>query len=523
MSRFSPTGTGRALRPALLGVGLALAWWVGDASPVQGQNGDWVTLPSGVLRLGVRGQFLSADERFGAGDGTETQPLGGPLLAGDGTEIFSGTDQLGTALATVLGNPAYAPRLGSALGYLQSSQSRTRFSIEAGITSWLTVGVGIPVLLSRLEGDIPILPDSLADVGVNPAFTAPQAVEAFTSALSQAAGQLTGPEAQVWQPWAAAWVEAYRASALFPAQGSATAADLLLRLNEFNQVLAAQGIGTIGTTPVLAADVLDAEGLESLLFDPFGPFRYERILRPYLVTLGDVELDLRLRLLDGPPLEGTGRSALGLVALGTVRLGTGLGIDPDRLYDRPLGDGQLDVEVGGAGWIRTARFGIGGSVRYTLPTSGEVTRRAGSLESLIVPANFENRYRWTPGRTLDVDIRPDFSPAPGLFIEGRYRYLWKRSDTYTRLTPPLDPVSGPIPFTQEPSGAGGAVLSAGSSMKIQTFGGGLRFHPPEGGFPIEAWAAVESVIAGDGVLALRNTRLELGARLTRRLWGRSGG
>ena len=41
---------------------------------------------------------------------------------------------------------------------------------ELGVTSWFTLGATIPLMKSRVEGDIALMPTAADDVGVNPAF-----------------------------------------------------------------------------------------------------------------------------------------------------------------------------------------------------------------------------------------------------------------------------------------------------------------------------------------------------------------
>jgi hypothetical protein len=81
--------------------------------------------------------------------------------------------------------------------------------------------------------------------------------------------------------------------------------------------------------------------------------------------------------------------------------------------------------------------------------------------------------------------------------------------------PPLE--LGPYPtgeLYEAPS-----VLNADTNTTLQEVGGGLRYHPPEGAFPVEVWARVQVALSGSGDEALRRTRLEFGGRVTRSLWG----
>lgn len=496
-------------------MGLVLTLSLADA--VAGQDGDWSVLRRGELRVGVYGEFVSGDERFGE-DGDRV-PLGMPFETDNAATLFPEFDVLGDRLFDITGDGSAAPVLGPTVVALQTSQVRVPLTVELGLTSWLTLGATVPFHRSRVEGEIGILPSESANVGVNPAFDDYEAVLAFTRELTQAAAGLPGTQAQLWGDWAESWVGAYAASSVFPAAGTAGGDALAGALAEFNAVLAAAGRPQVGTPLPLAEAPLDRNGLRSLVTATDGPYQYYPLSLPLLWGIGDVEVEARLRVLEGAPRPQTGRPGHGLTLMGRVRLPTGSGEDPRGIYDLPRGDGQMDLEAAAAGWIRGGRFGLAASGSYTLARAGRVVRRVAPPELPLVPVANVAELEWTPGNALAVELRPSVALADPLWIELRYRFRSETAGSFERVEP-LPELAPPIPFPEGNLRLPGSVLAAGTEATLHTLAGGLRFQPPNGQFPVEAWAHVTLSLAGSGGQTLRETRAEFGGRLYYGLWGR---
>ena len=86
--------------------------------------------------------------------------------------------------------------------------------------------------------------------------------------------------------------------------------------------------------------------------------------------------------------------------------------------------------------------------------------------------------------------------------------------------PPGEDPGAALPFPSGQLGADPSVLAIGSERVMQQAGGGLRYHPPAGDFPVDVWARVYLTVAGSDGRTLKRTHLEFGGRLTRRIWGR---
>ncbi len=509
---------GRATGPValLLLVSLLSGLVCLSAGPLTAQDGDWSVLRKGQLRVGILGGFDWADERYD--DDGNAHPLRDLFDTSNGATLFPDFDGLRTNLEVITGSGLGAPFLGPTEAALQVDRVEVPVKVELGIFSWFTLGVTVPFLRSKVEGEVGLYPSGIATAGLNPALTDADGVLAFTRTLQDAAAGLPGAQAEEWGAWAQAWVEAYAASALFPAAGTNAGNALVASLAEFNAVLAAAGLPGVGTGVPLAETILDRDGARELLQDPDGPFQYYPISRLLLWGLGDVEVEGRLKVFEAGTREESGRPGYGLTLLGRVRLPTGEGPDPRAIYEIPRGDGQLDLEAGAATWLRGGRLGLAAAGTYTISRSGSVLRRVAPLEVPLVPVANVSELEWTPGNLLAFEVRPSFALSGPLWIEGRYRYRSKGEDTFERVGEPPE-IGEPIPYPEGFLGYDPSVLAEGTDMMFQALGGGLRYHPPEGEFPVEVWFGVEYALTGSGARTLKRTRVEFGGRVVWRLWG----
>lgn len=496
----------------VLGLVATLAPW----APIAAQDGDWSVLRAGELRVGVLGDFVSGDERWGE-DGNGVA-LSAPFETDNAASLFPEFDVLGDRLFDITGDGSAAPILGPTLVALQTSQVSVPVTVELGVTSWLTLGATLPFHRSRVEGEIGIVPSSLANVGINPAFADYETVLAFTRQLTDAAAGLPGEQAQLWGAWAESWVGAYAASAVFPAVGTSGADALNDAVAQFNAVLAAAGVPEVGSSVPLAQAALDRGELQELMTASNGPYQYYPLSVPLLWGIGDVQAEARLRVLEGAPRSETGRPGYGLTAMGRVRFPTGSGEDPRGIYDLPRGDGQLDIEAALAGWVRGRRFGLAASGSYTVARAGTVIRRVAPPDLPLVPVANVAEVQWTPGAALALEVRPSIALADPLWIEFRYRFRSEGEDTFVRVDP-LPEAAPLIPFPEGNLGYPGSVLATGTEATLHTLAGGLRFQPPNGAFPVEAWAHVAVSLAGTGGQTLRESRAEFGGRVYYGLWG----
>lgn len=511
----------RQLLPCTVLTGLLFVVAGTVANPsLEAQDRDWNTLPAGALQIGVRGVFTSADQRFGRRVATEgvveeVEPLAYDLRTANAASLFPGHSFLATELALILGDASYRPTLGAtSQAYLQGSQVRVPLEASLGITDWLTLDITVPLIKSRLEGELALLPSGGDDVGVNPFFSRQGEVLAFTAALESAAASLPQAQADTWAPWAESWLVAYSLGTLFPAQGTPVADALAARLADFNAVLAAAGIPEVAVPIPLAGETLTGESLRILLSDPQANLGILPLPTQLLWGLGDATVQGRVRLLRGPDDELTGRPRHGLVASGHAHLPTGRFAESRTLL--PIRESQAALGWGGgvSGWVRSGRLGLAASGRVTVFQAGEAIRRMGlpgerPPEQVILPRSSAASLDRTPGRLVEATLRPSLRMGQSLWIEGQYRYLDRGADAYD-WAGAAEPGSLPTDLS---------FLARETAMTLQMAGGGIRYQPPDGRFPLEVWFRVEVAVAGSGGQTWKETRLDLGGRLTRQLWG----
>ena len=330
---------------------------VGATRPAQAQMTEGALTPAGRLRFQLAPTFDLWDRRFGLHDegGREvagTEPLGFDLERGP---LPLATLQ--ERLRTALGNPGLELVLGSTRALISRERTGIAFGAALGVFDWLTIGASVPLVKARTEVALDFRPGSESNLG---ALVGDGRVVAFLGAL---ATSRTALEARVSQQcpgtdcaaltdlldrysaFAGGLRAAYEASPLFLTESSAAGVALQQRLAALGAEVdeRAPGLPLPGAAP-LAARPLDQEGLRQLLTDPAAGYQLVQPLAtdPGLYRLGDVELSVALRLLDGAARVSAGgpepfRYLVGGRAL--IRLPTGHRDSPDSPLDIGGGDG----------------------------------------------------------------------------------------------------------------------------------------------------------------------------------------
>lgn len=518
------------------------------AEPVTAQSLDDPILPGGRLRLGVLGWYSSAHER----GFDPAVPLGASLTRDDASQLFPGAGDLRARFADALADDAgaFPLRLGAAYGTVTESKSRVPMSADVGVFDWLTVGVTVPMVRTRVETRLQMATDSTSDLGLNPGLANLGVVQGFVTSLSSRAAEAaaladelcgqdpssedcTGAQALADDLDHAhgAFVDLFATSVFFPAAGTPTGAALQTRVASLDERLTARGLGGLGGLP-LAGEVADAEAVATLLADPQGAYRYisgpQTIRAPW--ELGDVEARVAVRLFDGRRGGGDGEPATfmwRLAALGGVRLPT----SPDRITTAillPRGDdGQLDLFAGGYAGAVAGPFALRLRAVYTRQQSTEVEDRIAPPDVAFSPVASLTRLEWDPGDEFDVEVQPAFRLAPALSLSLSWRYWRRTDDRYTRLDPaPAAPADPSSPEVRIPVETDATLLQQGTYRRLQELGGSLTYRTTElpgldgGTFEaFEAFGEIRRVIAGAGAFARPWTRASFGARVLWRLWG----
>ena len=533
-----------------------------DAQSVLGAGAGAFVVPRGVLRVGVDQRWSSHDETFGVtgvtGDsGTARVPLGARLSSEAlGTRELAPLAGVERDLRALTGQGGLSLSLGRALVSASADSRTTALGLEAGLGAGISVGVVVPVV--RTLSTVSVQANEAggaANVGLNPArydanaASAAATNAAVTSQFAAAARQLrqqypscftsagasTGADgcadAVALHESATTYAttlarvygtEAAAGAAVVPVAGSAVQRGVDAAIAAFSARFAT----LLGTTagPITgsvqgAAPATDAN-LRTLLSDPAGSFALDSLRSRSRITLGDVEVGVRLRLLDtfrGREQRRLVPAGLNLrtTVAGTFRFGTGHLDSPNDLTDVATGDGQSDVEVasltdvvlGSRGWLSlVARYGrqLADEQPARIPFAG-----AGAY----LPAFTLQTVQRDLGDYVAFEATPRVAVGRALLVEAQYRFRRKQADAYT----------GTFPVADSLGGSAGRVLDAASlavesEQQEQQAGAGVTYSTYEAfgrrrsGLPLELSLSYLRTLSGrGGVPAAGVTQLQLRA------------
>ncbi len=496
-------------------------------------------VPAGRARLDFSSSYSSWDSRFGvnaSGENVE-ESLGDDLSDPTGASLFPGIEELESQLRSLATDAGFSRSIGAALGEIKKDVTRIDLSLELGIFDWLTVGATVPWVQNRTTLDFAFTPDQAPELGVNPAITSGSQVglalqrlaDAATNARSWAnaacqAGapncQSAGALADRAEAFLAGSQGAYSASPFFPTVGSTAATALAAALTSLDADLSAAGLASTGVTLPFATALVDAETLAGIVTEPGSGYAASPLADvESLWELGDVEVHAAVRLLQGEVRDSgtaTPRFSYLLVGGGLARLGTGLVDDADVFLDMSSGDGQVDLEASLFGALRIGEsLAFRAALRYGIQQTDSLIMRVAPHEVVLVPLASKRLVRWTPGSYFAISASPRWHMTDQLSLSADYRYFSKGADGYEIIG---DAAIGGIPV--DPSD-----LEHESSVTLQEAGLGLTYSTMqtwrEGltGSPLEFNARLIYAVAGRGGRTPKTTRLELGFRIFRRIWG----
>jgi hypothetical protein len=527
------------------------------AQRVLGPGPDAVTIPRGTLRIAIGGELSFLQSRW-------TDGVLEPLGAGFGFSAL-GPDQLAIltplqANVRDLGVPDFAASLGRSRMDLRQRIFVTPFSLEFGVTHWLSVDVTAPLVRSRSEAQFRLDgAEGRATVGVNPYFlgsAVPASNRAIIDRFSGAAGSLTSRrDACVADPGSApecatilaesADVDAliarssgfastlgtvYGGAGLgepapyVPMAGSPAEQLLLARVDSLRDAFTRYGVADITPTtglPLGAQAPLSATEIARLLTDSTSGYGARPLENSARIDIGDVDVGLKLRLFDsfgGSAAERFAAAGFGIrqsVGL-TFRIGSGTPGVPGDFLDLGTGSGEnaigvrsfTDVIFGErfwttlvVGWAKAA----GGDVRIRLP-SYDGQQLLESWREVDVSV--------VRGAVLQAEIAPRFHLNSYLAVGAYWGWRQHAEDTYSGI-----PTAAPLPFSPPfiAPRAESDEHRAGVSITFSTLAAhadGRVRRPFEIG-----WAHQQSVTSGVGIVPKRwENRLQF--RYYTRLFGR---
>jgi hypothetical protein len=517
----------------LLGAG------VGRPAPVAAQVLQSPLVPAGRLRIDFSPSFMSWDSRFGidAGGQDVEEALGDDLTDETGASLFPGIADLQERITAMAPGASFSPVLGSSQGAIKKDKGRIELSAELGVFDWLTIGGTVPWVQNRTTVDAAFAPADGADLGLNPSLDESGEVGTLIQALNRAAASARiwaegacsagGPACQSAQDLAARMTNfatasqgAYAASPFFPTSGSTAAGTLRRALSDLDAELVAAGLSATGAVLPFATTPVDSETFAELSSLPGAGIQATPLQDVEgLWELGDIEAHASVRLLHGESWDsGAAYPKLSYVLVGTglVRLGTGFVDHEDVLLDMPTGDAQMDYEASLYGALRMgARLGLHGGVTYGIQQSTSLLRRVAPHEIVLAPANTMRAVEWSPAAYLAISASPRWHLTNELALSADYQFYSKGDDSYEIIG---DATVGGVTVDA-------LDLAHESSVTLQTIGVGFTYstmdswRAGEVGTPFEAHFRVVRSVAGSGGRTPKASRLELGFRLFRRIWG----
>ncbi len=482
MTRLSPLAprASHAVRSWLILALVAIPFHAAHSQRVLGSLDDATVVPRGSIRVSVGVSFTRAEDRFASGHPGgaargEKEPFGSSYSFDTlGTVAIERLAPLTQPLRSLSGQQALNLSLG-ALDVAMNRDVRTiPVSIEAGLTSRLSVGVLVPYHF--VYNDVAVLPGAGGNVGMNPAAT-------FVAARTQngaVVSQIMGASARlrallmscqadpsgagcgpinanrqqalllVAQSDAAAadivtvYGDATRVGSPFaPIVGSALEQTIFARLRGFNasyQTFLGLPMDSvlIAARPV-GATRLTNEDVNTIMVDPAIGILAQPLANVEHGHLGDIEVSAKLLLFDSfqgstlRRLAPTSGIKARLSVGGAYRFATGIRAAPDNFADLGTGDGTPDIEARGyLDVIMGSRFWWSTVVRYGMPRADTATVRIADSTAFSFPAAYrEQNATLTRGTYLEAEWSPRLVLNDFFALAGYYRYRRSEKDEYT--------------------------------------------------------------------------------------------
>jgi hypothetical protein len=465
----------------------ALAILLLSAGRAHAQGEDALLLPRGVVEGGAGARFTHFSELFGSGRTALGAFFDTPLTAAGfgppaGTadtlqRIFDATRARTGSGAFTVG--AGDVSLGTYRVNVAAEQRTMPLSLRVGVTSWLTVGVMVPIEWRTTE----VAGARTVDAGVGPN---PDAAgnRSKLLAIDSSFGAFGG-------------------GTYLPLRDSPAGQELRRRYELLR--------GSSTDTLALPRRGINLTELQTLLAARTGsvyPFNNQ----PRLYYPGDVEVSARLRLLNTTgarfnPVRG-GRG-LRVAAEGTVRFPTGRGSALDSLIEVPTSSGSPGASGALYADLFRGRFWVSAAGRYSQFFARDVARSTWTpglpFTALDDPALVSRK----PGARLEVGFTPRYRLTDEISLGGRYALMHQAATTFSAL-----PDSGLAYAGVESADAQTAQL-AGFGVGYSTL---AAYGAGRSRVPYEFSLLYETAVAGSGGAAAVS-QLTVSGRVFVQAWG----
>ncbi len=513
--RDALSAVGLVARPASVGVSLLLTL----AGPARGQLEGGSVVSRGTFLLRLEPSFLVVDGLYASGAET---PLGSHFFLSDiGTRHAPALEPTEARFHELAGGGAVPLRLGKSDGRLSLEEHVVPLDLWYGVLDRVAIGITVPII-RRQMGAILRYSAEGANVGLNPALSAPGAVSDFlgqaTSALGEARDAVEGHCAGAGDEEAVCLggrdlvnevdgflsllETSYEAEEVFPSAGRELGGAIEARWLSLLSQLAGWGAIPPAEVP-LAVSALTQEIFRSTVVAPAWPGDGVPVGTPEsFFDLGDVEVHAAVRLFDVVSNDGSPfafRSELS----GTFRFATA---KPDTL--RALAPG---TSTRGASGMRVRleseallwrHFSVTGLLEGAWFGGREMPLLSPDPSQPFSPGRTRARVKWTPGSHVRVNLVPRFRLGATLVLGVGWDVFRQEADTFSALDPDGPQVSAP-------DGAR-TVQSLIAELRYVARASPAADTSP---FPFEAFIRVSRSVSGSGPWSPAEQRVDSGVSL----------
>jgi hypothetical protein len=485
---------GRWFQAAIVTLAAALCAAAAGAQAITGLGEDASITPAGSFRVKIESDWSYWDQLFvspAPGVAGVLRPLGARFsLDSVGAVQLPILKPVQDSLRAITGVSGLNVSIGKTITQVTDRVANVPISLEAGISSWLSVTAMVPIVHTRTSIFFRANPGANeANLGANPAtagdavaratdsifsaqvITAARAVGAYCSGAGASDPQCAGSASLVTSAngFGNSIASLYLNGALVPTRGSTVQGAVDARVTSVRGALnafaanPATGVPAVTATGVVAAPTpLATPAVQTLLSDPSFGVALQPLQTIERTGLGDAELTAKLLLFDSFRLRGASRfTPHGINArfgvAGGYRFPTGSLPASDALTDIGTGThagavlarGYADILLGGHFWVS-------GVARYAKATSDSMTVRYAPGVTFPSASSAVAVTRQL-GNLLEIEATPRWVFNDFISLGGQYLYRRKTADVYTAAGMPLPD------------------LGAGTEFKEQRVGGGIAF------------------------------------------------
>ena len=528
-----------------------------SAQRIRGLGDDATTIPAGTLRLDVRGEWSSADERYGPSTATAPngtlRPLGDPFsLDTLGTVQLPALKAIEAGFRSLSGLPGVNVSFGR-INVLRTDRLQiTPIIAELGITRRWMVGLTVPIVKARssvfvntnpagTEGNI-TLPNSstratvvLADTAYgNQMERAAVAVQTYCAGAGSGSPECTSNLSAVnaARTFGQQVSELYGTGTVLPVANSNIQQAIDARatvyrdvLNQFSTNVGSDVVPAITATAIVAPPPLTTEDLQGVLAEPSLGLLADTLGTVERVHLGDIELSAKM-MVWGEAYDDTSAVQQGFrtrLAVGAAyRLPTGSKMDPSQLAD--IATGTHEAALGARGYLDVLsgkHFWASVVARYWKSLGSDVDMRVTDYPDQPYPlaARTATVHR-TLGNLIELEAIPRWSINDFVSVSGQYEFRHQAASQYSGAVFSYAPDSATTDsVTVDPSS-----LSIGTGFSEHRAGLGLAFsnlHAYAHGdarIPFEVSYTHFQTVSGSGYVE-RQTNDQISFRLYYRLFG----